>query len=275
MGLAGVDGLSFQAVVGQQGAITLVEQITSPRLFTAAVSRSVRCIWGTPPGSQKVFWSPWLRLSKLSETTREDRLAAERLLQRSHGYRYYSWEIHQGGFRYFENAAGLGSEKGIEGKYVIATSESGLSVLEVVAIYKDLSDVERGFRQLKDVLAMRPIYHQIEAQVKAHIFVAALAFLVQRLLDRRLEEAGIDFSTERAMEALQTVRLVTFRMDDRPERRGVSGGCPDAPGSEGPEADRIEAADTPRGGRDRDVVTIRKFESCLPRGYVEAPQTCA
>src|SRR5271157_3834086 len=34
-----------------------------------------------------------------------------------------------------------------------------LSVLEVVAIYKDLSDVERGFRQLKDVLAMRPIYH--------------------------------------------------------------------------------------------------------------------
>jgi hypothetical protein len=91
-----------------------------------------------------------------------------------------------------------------------------------------LSDVERGFRQLKDVLAMRPIYHQIEARVKAHIFVAALALLVQRLLDRRLEEAGINFSAERAMEALQTVRLVTFRMDDRPERRGVSGGCPDA-----------------------------------------------
>ena len=58
--------------------------------------------------------------------------------------------------------------------------------------------------------------------------MAALALLVQRLLDRRLEEAGIDFSAERAMEALQTVRLVTFRMDDRPERRGVSGGCPDA-----------------------------------------------
>ena len=33
---------------------------------------------------------------------------------------------------------------------MIATSESGLSVLEVVAIDKDLSDVERGFRQLKD-----------------------------------------------------------------------------------------------------------------------------
>ena len=159
---------------------------------------------------------------------------------------------------------------------MIATSESGLSVLEVVAIYKDLSDVERGFRQLKDVLAMRPIYHQIETRVKAHIFVAALALLVQRLLARRLEEGGIDFSADRAMEALQTVRMVTFRMEDRPASRGVSGGCPDcAPGSEGIEVDGSEAADTPRGGRNRDVVTIRKFESCPPRGYVEPPQTWA
>ena len=154
--------------------------------------------------------------------------AAERLLQRNHGYRYYSWDIHQGGFRYFEDEKGLEREKGIEGKYVIATGESGLSVLEVVAIYKDLSDVERGFRQLKDVLAMRPIYHQIEQRVKAHIFVAALALLVQRLLGRRLEEAGVDFSVERAMEALSTVRLVTLRLEDQAERRGVSGGCPDA-----------------------------------------------
>jgi transposase len=154
--------------------------------------------------------------------------AAERLLQRNHGYRYYSWALERGSFRYFENTKGLASEQGIEGKYVIATSESALSVLEVVAIYKELSDVERGFRQLKDVLAMRPIYHQIEPRVKGHIFVAALALLVQRLLHRRLEEAGIDFSAERAMQALGTLRLVTLRLDDQSERRGVSGGCPDA-----------------------------------------------
>ncbi len=154
--------------------------------------------------------------------------AAERLLQRSHGYRYYSWDLDQGTFRYFENTKALASEQGIEGKYVIATSEAALSVLEIVAIYKELSDVERGFRQLKEVLAMRPIYHQIELRVKAHIVVAALALLVQRLLHRRLEQAGIDFSPERAMQALSTLRLVTLRLDNQPERRGVSGGCPDA-----------------------------------------------
>ena len=52
--------------------------------------------------------------------------AAERLLQRNHGYRYYSWDIHQGGFWCFETAKGLDSEKEIEGKYVIATGESEL-----------------------------------------------------------------------------------------------------------------------------------------------------
>ena len=67
MGLAGVDGLSFQAVVGQQGTITLLEQITIAKVIHRGVSRSVRCIWGTPPSSQRAFWSPWLRLSKLSE----------------------------------------------------------------------------------------------------------------------------------------------------------------------------------------------------------------
>jgi len=103
----------------------------------------------------------WVAAGKLKQPEKIG-AAVERLLQRNHGYRYYSWDIHQGGFRYFENEESLGSEKGIKGKYVIATSESRLSVLDVVAMYKDLSDLERGFRQLKDVLAMRPIYHQVE-----------------------------------------------------------------------------------------------------------------
>jgi transposase len=154
--------------------------------------------------------------------------AAARVLQRHHGHRYYAWDLHQGRFRYFENTAGLAREKQIEGKYVITTGEQAWSVLDAVALYKELSDVEQGFRQLKDVLAMRPIYHQVEHRVKAHIFVAALALLVQRLLQRRLVEAGVDLSPERAMEALSTVHLVTLRLEGQETRRGVNGGSPDA-----------------------------------------------
>jgi transposase len=154
--------------------------------------------------------------------------AIERIMQRYHGYRYFDWRLKDGLLEFSESETRLGREKKIEGKYVIATSERGLGVLDAVAMYKELTDVESGFRQLKDVMAMRPIYHQVEPRVKAHIFVAALALLVQRLLGRRLEEAGVDLSPARAMQSLSTVRLVTFRLEGQVERRGITGGCPDA-----------------------------------------------
>ncbi len=154
--------------------------------------------------------------------------AVERIMQRYHGYRYFDWKLNAGSLEFSESKTHLEREKKIEGKYVIATSEKGLSVLDAVALYKELTEVESGFRQLKDVMALRPIYHRVEPRVKAHIFVAALALLVQRLLGRRLQEAGVDLSPARAMEALSTVRLVTFRLEGQPERRGMAGGGPDA-----------------------------------------------
>jgi transposase len=154
--------------------------------------------------------------------------AVERIMQRYHGYRYFDWKLNAGSLEFSESKTHLEREKKIEGKYVIATSEKRLSVLDVVALYKELTDVESGFRQLKDVMAMRPIYHQVESRVKAHIFVAALALLVQRLLGRRLQEAEVDLSPERAMQALSTVRLVSFHLEGQGERRGITGGCPDA-----------------------------------------------
>jgi transposase len=175
-------------------------------------------------------------LEKLQERVRSGKLkqpekigaAVERVMQKYHGYRYFDWKLTTGGLEFSESAERLGREKAIEGKYVVMTGEKDLSMLDAVALYKELTEVESGFRQLKDVMAMRPIYHQIEPRVKAHLFVAALALLVQRLLGRRLKEAGLDLSPARAMQALATVRLVTFHLEGQPERRGVTAGCPDA-----------------------------------------------
>lgn len=66
------------------------------------------------------------------------------------------------------------------------TTEKDSDVLDAACTYQDLGDVERGFQHLKDVLALRPIYHRVEGRVRAHIFVAALAVLFVRLLERRL-----------------------------------------------------------------------------------------
>jgi transposase len=147
--------------------------------------------------------------------------AAERALRAHQGYRYYAWEIRAGAFVFFDHPVHLEREKRLEGKYVIATSEKNFDAPTAVALYKQLTEVERGFRHLKDILALRPIYHQLETRVRAHIFVAALALLVQTLLERRLQDANVDLSAPEALQAVGTIRHVTFQLNQ--ERRcGVS-----------------------------------------------------
>jgi transposase len=154
--------------------------------------------------------------------------AAARALGRHHGDRYYRWHLREGAFVFEEHPVRLRREEQLEGKYVLITSEKDFTPKEAVQQYKELMQLERGFRSLKDVLALRPIYHRVEPRVRAHIFVAALALLVQRLLERRLGGAKINLSADEALQALETIRVVTFRLDGQPPRRGVSTGSPRA-----------------------------------------------
>ena len=59
---------------------------------------------------------------------------------------------------------------------------------------------------------MRPIWHWASRRVKAHIFVAALAFLFERMLERALADAGVSLSARAALDALATVRHVSTRI---------------------------------------------------------------
>lgn len=153
--------------------------------------------------------------------------AAERALRSHQGYRYFAWEIHNGAFTFAEHPLHFEREKRLEGRYVISTSEKTLSALDAVAMYKQLLDVERGFRRMKDVLSLRPIYHQVEPRVRAHVFVAALGLLLQTLLQHRLEEAEVELSAEQALQALETVRHVSFQVRGE-TRTGVSAANPRA-----------------------------------------------
>ena len=84
---------------------------------------------------------------------------------------------------------------------------------EAVSHYKELNEVERGFRSRKDPLGMRPIWHHTDRRVKAHIFVATLSFLIERMLERGLKDAGVPLSAPSALESLKTIRHVQFRVD--------------------------------------------------------------
>jgi transposase len=149
--------------------------------------------------------------------------AAARILGRNHGSRYYGWSFEKGIFRYFEHPGHLAPEKALEGKYVIQTEEVDLSAVQAVEAYKDLSEIERSFRELKDLVEMRPIYHRQPKRVRAHIFVAALAFLLARALEKKLKTAGVPMSSAQALEALRTMHVVDIRVGAE-IRRGVTAG---------------------------------------------------
>jgi transposase len=150
--------------------------------------------------------------------------AATRILTRHHGYRYYDWTLTDGTFQYTEHPVNLAQEKLLEGTYVIQTQEPDLSPVEAVAVYKELSEVERAFSTLKDVIDLRPIYHHKADRVRAHIFVASLAFLLDRALEKKLKAAQIDISSKEAWQLLKTVRVVEIAVGGGERKRSVTQG---------------------------------------------------
>src|SRR6202521_2193124 len=147
------------------------------------------------------------RLEKLAQRVAKGQIkaaekigaAAARILARNHGHRYYDWSCEDGVFRFFEHPVHFTREQAYEGKYVIQSEEADVSAFDAVRLYKDLTDVERAFANLKDVIELRPIYHRTDARVEAHIFVAALAFLLHRAIEKKLKAARLDLSATEAL----------------------------------------------------------------------------
>jgi hypothetical protein len=139
--------------------------------------------------------------------------AVARSLRQNHGQRYFGWELRQGKLEYFERPVNLVREKAYEGKYVIQTEEPGLSPVEAVVTYKELNEVERGFAHLKGLLGVRPIHHRWEQRVRAHVFVAALAFLLDRTMEKKLRRANSELSSPFAWRALESIRCVEVQLN--------------------------------------------------------------
>ena len=71
---------------------------------------------------------------------------------------------------------------------------------------------------------MRPIYHHVADRVRAHIFVASLAFLLDRALEKKLKAAALDISSKEAWQLLKTVRVVEIDLGDGQCKRSVTQG---------------------------------------------------
>ena len=89
-------------------------------------------------------------------------------------------------------------------------------------LYKELSEVERCFANLKSVIDMRPIFHKTPDRVEAHIYVAALAFLLHRAIEKKLKAARIDLSATEALNILKSVRIVDIALGNGTIKRSVT-----------------------------------------------------
>jgi transposase len=150
--------------------------------------------------------------------------AAATRLRRHHGQRYFAWELRQGKFHFFEHPTNLAREKALEGKYVLQTEERNLSPVQAVAAYKQLNQVERGFSHLKSLLELRPVYHHTDERVQAHVFVAALALLLDRALEKSLQAAHSHLSSPFAWQALETIRSVEVDLGQQRSKSCVTRG---------------------------------------------------
>lgn len=75
------------------------------------------------------------------------------------------------------------AEEKLDGKYLLSTSDSNLSAAEIALGWKQLSEVERAFRDLKHTLEIRPIYHRKEDRIRAHVLLCWLALLLIRVAE--------------------------------------------------------------------------------------------
>ena len=153
---------------------------------------------------------------------------AARAAAKHHGHRYYSYEVSGAGqFRFWEDQEKMRAETLHEGKYILKTDAQDLDATEAVGAYKELDTVESGFRDLKDVIEMRPVYHKTDERIEAHIFVATLGLFLKRSLEHQLAPVLSELTGSEAIAAMRSIGLAELDLNGK-RTRLVSGGSRDA-----------------------------------------------
>ena len=146
-------------------------------------------------------------------------------MQKTKGYRYFSYHIPQDGkFEFFIDEKKLLKEKQIEGTYILLTNDPKIPAYDAISAYKNLSEVEDFFRHLKDNLGIRPNYHRTDERIKAHIFISHLALLLLCILKRTLKEKNINLSPQDAIELAETIGIACLNIKGEAHRIVSRGG---------------------------------------------------
>ena len=107
----------------------------------------------------------------------------------------------------------LAWENKIDGVLMVETTDRTLSAEEVIRRYKELAEIERGWRSLKSTLLLRPVYHWSEERIRAHVFVCVLALQVERWMRRKLVPTGL--SVPKCLDSLQRIKVAEVEIQGK------------------------------------------------------------
>jgi hypothetical protein len=156
----------------------------------------------------------WARLKQLCQMTlrREDllmKLGAAKQKAPS-AWRLIEIEVaeHKASFTYRLHRAKLRRVRRREGRYLLRTNLTESDPAKLWSLYLQLVAVEEAFKNLKGDLAVRPIFHQKEKRVEAHIFVSFLAYCLHVTLGQRLRTLAPGLTPRSVLEKFAAVQMI-------------------------------------------------------------------
>jgi hypothetical protein len=107
------------------------------------------------------------------------------------------------------DAAAIKRESHLDGKWLLRTSDVTLTGEDLAAAYKQLLQVERGWRDMKGALGLRPVFHHREDRIRAHIQLCWLSLLLIRVIENATGDTWRNTRHE-----LDRMHLVTLATSD-------------------------------------------------------------
>jgi hypothetical protein len=105
-----------------------------------------------------------------------------------------------------------------DGYYLLRSNLTAEDPAVLWTRYMQLTQIEAAFRSLKSELGLRPVYHQLEHRIDAHIFIAFLAYCLQVTLKHRLRQHASGLTPAAVLEKLAAIRLIDVWIPTRDGR---------------------------------------------------------
>jgi transposase len=106
-----------------------------------------------------------------------------------------------------------------EGHYLLRSNLCGENPALLWQYYMQLTQVEQAFKNLKSDLALRPLYHQKDSRIEAHIFVAFLAYCLHVTLQQRLRPLAPGLTPRAVLDKLAAIQMVDVHLPTTDGRR--------------------------------------------------------